>query len=340
MKSIELIKKIAPEIMEIIEKRYLILKSVAYNQPIGRRSLASQLGYKERSIRDEANILKDQGLLDIEIMGMYITEEGRDFLESLDLVYSNMKGIPKLEERLAQILKINKVIIVPGNSGENSMVLRDMGKATSKVLKNKLQAQDIIGITGGSTMAIVAEEVVSDKKHRDLIVVPARGGLGRDVETQSNSVAAKLGQKLGGSYRLLYVPDGLEEEALELLLRNEEVKETMELINNMNTLLFGIGRADTMATRRNLSSEKIKELTTNGAVAEALGHYFDITGKEIWEYKTAGLSLEKFKELNSVIGVVGGEEKAEAIIAVSTLNKNMILVMDEAAGRKILDIVK
>src|SRR5690554_6056258 len=140
MKSIELIKKIAPEIMEIIEKRYLILKSVAYNQPIGRRSLASQLGYKERSIRDEANILKDQGLLDIEIMGMYITEEGRDFLESLDLVYSNMKGIPKLEERLAQILKINKVIIVPGNSGENSMVLRDMGKATSKVLKNKLQA--------------------------------------------------------------------------------------------------------------------------------------------------------------------------------------------------------
>lgn len=339
MEALDLIKKITPEIIEIIERRYLILRSISYNQPIGRRGLSSELGYKERTIRDEVSILKNLGLLNIDIMGMNITEEGKKLLESLHLVYSNLKGIPKLEEKLEELLNIKKIIIVPGNSVENSMVLKDMGKITSKVLKENINPKDIIGITGGSTMAAVANEVMPDKKSRDIVVIPARGGLGRDVETQSNSIAAKLGQQLGGSYRLLYVPDGLEEDALELILKNEEIKEAMELINNMNTLLFGIGRADIMAERRNLPHSRIEELTKKGAVAEALGHYFDIEGKEIWEFKTVGLSLEKFKELDNVIGVAGGEEKAEAIVAVSTLNKNMTLITDEAAGRKILELL-
>ena len=339
MEMLELLKKITPEIVDIIEKRYLILRAISYNQPIGRRALSTELGFKERTVRDEVGILKNQGLLSIDLMGMYITHEGKNVLSNLHSIYSNLKGIPKMEERLKEVLKIRKIIISPGNLLENSMVLKDMGKITNRLLKESLLTKEVIGITGGSTMAAVADEVTSDNKIRDVIVIPARGGLGREVETQSNSIAAKLGQKLGGSYRLLYVPDGLEEKALELMLKNEEVKESMELIDNMNTLVFGIGRADTMAKRRNLSEEKIDALIKAGAVAEALGHYFDIKGNEIWEFKTIGLSLGKFKALNNLIGVAGGEEKAESIIAVSTLNQNMTLITDESAAKKILDIV-
>ncbi|WP_312908763.1 sugar-binding transcriptional regulator [Tissierella praeacuta] len=339
MEVLELLKKITPEIIEIIEKRYLILRSISYNQPIGRRALSGELGFKERTIRDEVGILKNQGLLNIDLMGMYITEEGNKVLGNLHSIYSSLKGIPKLEEKLQKLLKIKKMIIVPGDSAQNNMILKDMGKITSKVLKDNIKPKDIIGITGGSTMAVVADETTPDNKTRDIVVIPARGGLGREVETQSNSIAAKLGQQLGGSYRLLYVPDGLEEKALELMLKNEEIRESVELLNNMNTLIFGIGRADTMAKRRNLSDERIDELINDGAVSEALGHYFDIEGKEIWEFKTIGLSLEKFKSLDSVIGVAGGEEKAEAILSVSTLNNNMVLITDEAAARKILEIV-
>ncbi|MFA7533310.1 MAG: sugar-binding domain-containing protein, partial [Tissierellaceae bacterium] len=180
--------------------------------------------------------------------------------------------------------------------------------------------------------------IVPDKVKRDITIIPARGGLGRNVETQANSIAAKLADKLGGAYRLLYVPDGLERDALEIMLRNDEIKESIDLINNMNILVFGLGRADTMANRRNLSPTKIEELIDRGAVAEAFGHYFDINGNEIWEYRTVGLSLDKFKSLNKVIGVAGGEEKAHAIISIATLNDNMILITDEPAANKILEI--
>lgn len=339
MEFLGLLKKISPEIVDKIENRYLILRTIAYNQPIGRRLLSTKLNMKERAIRDEVNFLKEQGLLNIEIMGMYITEDGQSILDKLEDLYIQLKGIPLLEKELERVLNVKKVIISPGSSMNNELVLKDMGKITSKELKNNIKNGNIIGITGGNTMAAVAEEMVEDNKERQVLIIPARGGLGLEVETQANSIAALLGQKLNGKYRLLYVPDSLESEALDIVLKNPEIRESIECINNMDTLVFGMGRADVMASRRNLSQEKIDDIINKGAVAEAFGHYFDINGEEIWEYKTIGLSLDKYKSLQNVIGVAGGEDKAEAIIAIATIRNDITIVTDEEAAKKILEIV-
>lgn len=339
MEFLSLLKRISPEIVDKIESRYLILRTIAYNQPIGRRLLSTKLNIKERAIRDEVNFLKEQGLLNIEIMGMYITEDGHSILEKLEDLYIELKGIPLLEKELQKVLNVKKVIISPGNAMNNELVLKDMGKITSKELKNIIKDGNIIGITGGNTMAAVAEEMVGDNKERQVLIIPARGGLGLEVETQANSIAALLGQKLNGKYRLLYVPDSLESEALDIVLKNPEIRESIECINNMDTIVFGMGRADVMATRRNLSQEKIGDIINKGAVSEAFGHYFDINGKEIWEYKTIGLSLDKYKNLKNVIGVAGGEDKAEVIISIATLRNDITIITDEEAARKILQIV-
>ena len=339
MEFLSLLKRISPEIVDKIESRYLILRTIAYNQPIGRRLLSTKLNIKERSIRDEVNFLKEQGLLNIEIMGMYITEDGQSILEKLEDLYIQLKGIPLLEKELEKVLNVKRVVISPGNSMNNELVLKDMGKITSKELKSIIKNGNIIGITGGNTMGAVAEEMVGDNKERQVLIIPARGGLGLEVETQANSIAAFLGQKLNGKYRLLYVPDSLESEALDIVLKNPEIRESIECINNMDTLVFGMGRADVMATRRNLSQEKIGDIINKAAVAEAFGHYFDINGKEIWEYKTIGLSLDKYKNLKNVIGVAGGEDKAEVIISIATLRNDITIITDEEAARKILEIV-
>ncbi len=338
MNDIATIEKIVPEIASLIEKRYEILKYISYNQPIGRRTLSSALALKERNVRDEVNILRNQNLLEINNMGMNITDDGRKTLDEIHPTYISLRGIPRLEENLKDQLNIKNVIIVPGNSKEDDIVTKEMGKRSIEILKNNLREKDIIGITGGSTMAKIAKEASSDRVKRDILVIPARGGLGKDLNTQSNSIAAKLAENLGGNYRLLYIPDNLEKEAMEYILKNKEINESINLIQSMNTLIFGIGRADTMAKRRNLSEEEIDYLLKNGSVAEAFGHFFNIEGKEIWEYKTIGLSLERFKSLKNLIGVAGGEEKAEAILAISSLNKDMTLVTDESCAKRILKI--
>src|SRR5699024_4659146 len=120
--------------------------------------------------------------------------------------------------------------IVPGNSDENDLILKDIGKTAALYLKKIIKDDYIIGITGGSTMAQVADEMPKIKSKDNVLVLPARGGLGKDVETQANSIAAKLAKKLDGNYRLLHAPDSIEKETLEVLLKLEDVKETLELI--------------------------------------------------------------------------------------------------------------
>ncbi|HOE58076.1 MAG TPA: hypothetical protein PLI20_10840 [Bacillota bacterium] len=46
-------KRLVPEVIDIAEKRYSILRAIAYSQPVGRRALAALLGQSERWVRSE-----------------------------------------------------------------------------------------------------------------------------------------------------------------------------------------------------------------------------------------------------------------------------------------------
>ena len=331
------IKRIAPEIVEIIDDRYLLLRYIFHNQPIGRRMLSKELNMKERKIRDEVEILKELELIKVDFKGMYISGRGIEVLKDLEAIYGNLKDIPSLEKRLKDLLGIKKVKIVPGDSNESRIILKDMGKSTFEMIKQLIKEGDIIGITGGSTMAKVVKEAQYDDKERNILVIPARGALGPDVEYQSNAISAKLANKLGGNYKLLHVPDTLDLETLESILKNEDIREAKEMIENINLLVFGIGRADAMGKRRNLKDDIMIKLEEGKAVAEAFGHYFNIKGEEVWQHRTIGLSLDRFRNLEDLIGVAGGEEKAHAIMAVSALNSNLTLITDETAAKSILE---
>lgn len=52
---LELQKKIVPELVETLEKRYNVLRTIYYNQPIGRRVLANELKIGERVVRNEVS---------------------------------------------------------------------------------------------------------------------------------------------------------------------------------------------------------------------------------------------------------------------------------------------
>lgn len=343
MYLLKLQKKIVPEMIDTLELRYDILRSIYHNQPIGRRSLAQNLDIKERTIRTQINILKELELLNVESMGMNITKSGKNTIEDLSELIHELKGISQLEKSLKELLKIKKVIVVAGNIVEKDISLDDIGKVSSMYLRKKIKDDFIIGITGGTTMANLASNMIKGKVAKDLLVIPARGGLGKDVETQANNIAAELAKKLGGDYKLLHIPDHMDKVTLDAVLNLPDINEVIDLevidlIDKMDLLVFGIGRADTMAHRRNLPQEKVDRLIEKGAVAEAFGHYFDINGNEVWEYNTVGLSIDSFKEVKEVIAVAGEEEKAEAILAISKLKPDMTLITDEFAARKILEI--
>ena len=195
-KLIEIQKKLVPEVVETLERRYAILSQISMNQPIGRRALSSVLGLSERIVRSEVDFLKNQGLLEINTFGMNTTPSGCELLEGLKDYLDEMFGIPLLEEKVKNRLGIKKVIIVSGNMDIDDSIVKGIGKATYKYLTKIIEDRLIIGVTGGNTMFEFAKCALDTKKYEDILVVPARGGLGREVEIQANNIAAIIGKKL------------------------------------------------------------------------------------------------------------------------------------------------
>ena len=331
-------QKLIPEVVEIMTKRYLVLREISLNGPIGRRALATNLQNSERVVRSETELLKQQGLIDVDLKGMTITEEGRELLRDLKDVMSDAMGLNELQEEVRQHLGIKKVVLIPGSYDNNHSLLKDISKQASKYFLNAIKEDDIVSIAGGSTMLEFAKSIKSDKKYNSVTVVPARGSVGLDVETQSNNVVAEVSKNIHANYKLLNVPDQLCEESIKTLTQEPEIKNTLELIKNSNVLVFSIGRADEMVKRRKLSDEKAKDIMNKKAVGEAFGHYFNKKGEIVYKLNTVGIDMESFKNKRETIAVFAGRKKAEAFIPISKINKNIVLITDEESAKEIIKL--
>lgn len=337
---LKLQKKIVPELVEVLEKRYNILRTIYYNQPIGRRILSNQLALGERIVRNEINLLKTQGLIEINAPGMTITKSGEEIVNKLKEFIHEIKGLSELESQVKDILNLRQVIIVPGDIEENPVIIKELGKACSSYVKNIIKDDMIIALTGGSTLKEVIETFPKQNNFSNILVVPARGGMGKKVETQANTLAASLAEKLNGTYKLLHIPENLSLDILDSLIKEKEIKEVVDCINNADLLMYGIGNAVHMAEKRGASEQEINRLKSLGAIGEAFGCYFNKESKVVSQTTPIGINIKEARKIKIHIAVAGGKNKVESIISTQRNNVNGILVTDEAAGREILRLLK
>lgn len=337
---LKLQQKIVPELVELLEKRYNILRTIYYNQPIGRRVLANNLGIGERIVRTEINFLKNQNFIEISTPGMTITKDGEKIIDKLKNFIHELKGLSEIEKVIKERLKLKNVIIVPGDLDEDRTILNELGRAAAINLKNIIRDNSIIAITGGTTMKEVIDNFPKMSGFNNVLVVPARGGIGRNVETQANTLAASLANKLEGSYKLLHVPDNLSDKAMNTIIQERDIREILDTIYNANVLIYGIGIAEEMARRRGLMQEEIDKIKLLGAVGEAFGYYFNREGKIVYCTPTIGIRNEEIGKIETLIAVAGGKSKAEAILSTELNNNNSILITDEGAAKELMNFLK
>lgn len=246
-----------------------------------------------------------------------------------------LHGLTQLEMELSHALGVEKVCVVPGNADTDEHVRSEVGRCAAMRLRGYLQSGCTLAVTGGTTMCEVAAAVPHGTP-MNVMVVPARGGIGRSLETQANTVASELAKKLGGHHRLMHLPDHLDEQALAEMRKLREIDETLALLERADVVLHGIGRADEMARKRQLPAEEQAEVLRRGAVAEAYGGYFDRMGRLVYSASTVAHDLGKLKARCALIAVAAGAGKAQAISAVMKNRAHVLLVTDEGAAKAIL----
>jgi len=333
---VQLQKQIVPDLLELMEQRYVILKNVYTLQPIGRRALAESCGLSERQVRGEINFLHEQSLLKVTKKGMFITNKGTLLLDKMSEFMKMLEGLSVLEKRIGEILSIEKVVVVPGDSDQDDSVKLEMGKACVDFLKQVIQKDNIIAVTGGTTMASVAEMMSPLNKENNYLFIPARGGSGERMESQANTIVSEMAGKTDGDYRLFHAPEILSDTAYESLLREPAIQEMLQLIKRSNIVIHGVGDALKMAKRRNSTEETIEKLKNKQAVGEAFGFYFNGYGETVHKLKTLGIHLEDLAAVDYVVAVAGGKSKASAITSYAKQKKSNVLITDRAAAEEIL----
>lgn len=332
-----LMQKLAPDLAQEIERRALVLERIGALQPVGRRQLAARLNLPEREVRTVAALLKEHGLVSLDAAGMSLTEEAAEVLPMARLFSRDLRGLTKLEMKLSERLGVERVCVVPGDADADDHVLSEVGRNAAIRLRGFLQTGSTLAVTGGSTMREVAF-AIPHSTPMNVMVVPARGGIGRSLETQANAVASEIAKKLGGHHRLMHLPDHLDDQALNEMRKLREIDETLTLLERVDVVLHGIGRADDMAHKRQLPSSVENELLRKGAVAEAYGCYFDQEGKLLYAASTVARDLGVLKPKCALIAVAAGKRKAQAIESVMKNRSHVMLVTDEGAAKAILGL--
>ena len=93
---------------------------------------------------------------------------------------------------------------------------RTLGRAG--YLRKIIKADSVLAVTGDYP-AEMAAAMKAGNAMKDVLVVPARGGLGEGLEQQAGTIAANIADTLGAQYRLLHIPDNIEENTAEILKR-------------------------------------------------------------------------------------------------------------------------
>lgn len=336
---VQLMQTLAPDLAQEMALRALVLERIAAMAPVGRRQLAARLGLTEREIRSAASTLKEGGFISFDASGMTLTPRGADVLPAVAEFTREIHGLTELETQLAEKLNAARVCVISGDADTDESVQTEVGRAAAQRVRSLLHNGSTMAVTGGSTIAATARAMQSPTPMR-VMVVPARGGLGRaDVTTQANTLAAEIAQRLGGHHRLIHLPDYMDEAAKQEMLRLPEVREVMELIQRADVILHGIGCAEDNIRETKLSAAQARKLLADGAVGEAFGSYFDRDGRCLLESSSIGVDLARLSSASRMIAVAAGKRKAEAIIAVLRHDRHELLVTDEGAAREMLRIL-
>lgn len=338
VKEDSLLMLLLPEMMEGAQERYEILRQIHEASPVGRHILAVQTKLSESTIRKHIEKMEEAGLLISRPSGMSLTSKGESLVAPLAPYLQKSPSLSYMERKLESILSMEKVIVVRGDSDRSPEVSNEISQEGALVLLKILRDGHITAVSGGPEVAGIANALPA--LHMKVDVVPARGGFGRKIEYLPNLVAARMAERLGGTYHLMAIPDGLSPE-LFLKVKKElpQLKVIDEMLAKADILITGVEDSRNAAEWMELPKDVTTRLAGEGAAGEALGLFTDIHGKVLYRMYNAGISGDDISSIPHVLIAAGGSHKGAAILAMARAGIRGTLITDEGAGNEILSLM-
>jgi DNA-binding transcriptional regulator LsrR (DeoR family) len=238
-----------------------------------------------------------------------------------------------IESELISRYKLADVFVVP-NTPLREDTNESAAKAAAMYIANRLKENDFINVGYGDTSRKLLNQLATMAEY-PVSCVSLTGGVNNYLpNARSNIFNARL--------YLMPTPLLASSPEMAIAMRDEtSVKEISRMIGLSALTVVGIGGMGSSATILRegiLNKGDFTLLRMQGAVGDILSHFIDKDGKLVHteiEDRLISTPLRVLRELDNVIGVAAGAEKAEAIRAAMAGGYILILVTDESAASEL-----
>ncbi|WP_068782629.1 sugar-binding transcriptional regulator [Paenibacillus sp. GM2] len=285
--------------------------------------IAAKLGVSRPTVSRLLQYAKEQGYVRIDIS---------DPLEDLN----------DLGARLKQKYELETVLVCYSPVNEYKEIQKYISKAAADYLHETVQDTDIIGVSWGRTMHVVALQL-QQKQVRGVEVVQLKGGISH---SHVNTYAAETMNLFAAAYhtiaRYLPLPVIFDSVALkEMVEKDRHIHRIIELGKQANIAVFTVGTVndDALLFQLGYFSEEEKQLLQTKGIGDICSRFFDAEGhlcSEEINNRTVGIDLSDLKNKEKSILVAGGQRKIDAIRGALVGKYANILVTDQFTAQALL----
>ncbi len=271
-----------------------------------------------------------------------------DARERHEIKFSIESGLPEcvdLERQLEKQFGLAEAIVVPMTDPEADAT-RAISASTGLYLSNFVRPGMKIGVGWGRTL-LESLRYIHEAPMADMSVVSLLGGITHVKRFNPSEFAWRFSSLFQAECYLMPAPAIVDApQTRQALIERCGLGEGFERAKALDAVLISVGNLETTGTayRDGFVADDIRRsMIRQGAVGEMLFHYFDAEGKQIEHPihdRVMAVPVSTLQHVPQRVMASGGIDKAAAMLGALRLLKPTVLVTDEAAAGRILELAR
>ena len=254
---------------------------------------------------------------------------------------------PVLERRLKEKYHLEAAFVINAGQADYAHTLQMVGRLGALYLEQNLRDGMVVGIGWGTSLYDLVNSLpnLPLSKVRVVQVIGASGSNG-DVRIDGPDLAAFLANKLNASHQFLHSPLFLDtEEACKSMKSQKQIRDTLNLANQSDLVLLGIGTIDVDSKFSSifrsglLNEDEVLQVKNKGGIGHICGVIIDEKGSVMdidVNRRVMAVDLHTLRSNGrKMVGVAAGSRKSKAIDAVLSGGWLDVLITDQSAVKSI-----
>lgn len=273
-----------------------------YHEELTQGDIARHLGVSRSTVTRLLRRAKDEGLVKVTL--------------------NVTSGMFRAERDIERAYGLDSVRVVPA-AEDAAIQKRWLGRAAAELLGTVVVEDAVVAVSWGSTMQAMADAMLGQAAVAGVQVVAVVGGLhNAELGTNTNEIAAQVGQRFGAAVRPLLAPVYVQDEATAAGLANDPgISESLELARRASAVVYSIGAMHDEATIfkiGHITPEQRRFLLDRRAVGDIVCRWIDRDGRPVElppSINPISISLDDFRGIPRRIAIAGGGLKRDALLA-------------------------